>query len=79
MTFLGLWDNGDESSDTFSRKAGPAFEVALRDGFYPSADDGEEHAGMIECDELVRVFAFIEAFGLAKEWVVGVVVLSALW
>ncbi len=59
MTFLGLWDDGDESSDTLSREAGPAVEVALMNGLYPCADDGEEHAGMIERNELVCVVAFI--------------------
>ena len=42
VTFFGLRDDGDESPDTFSREAWPAFEVALMDGFYPCADDGEE-------------------------------------
>ncbi len=79
VTFFGLRDDGDESPDTFSREAWPAFEVALMDGFYPCADNGEEHAGMIECDELVCVLAFVEAVGLTEECVVGVIVLYAPW
>ena len=59
VAFRGLRDDRDESSDMFSCEARPAFEVALMNGLYPCADDREEQAGMVECNELVGVVAFI--------------------
>ena len=71
-------DDRDESPDTVSREAWPAFEVALLDCLYPCADDRGEQAGVIECDELVCVFTFIEAVGLTHNGVVGVVKVLAM-
>ena len=81
VPLLGCRDDGDELPDTFSHKAWwRAFEVALLDCLYPCADDGGEQAGMIECDKLVCVFAFVEAVGLTNNGVVGVIVVHAwLW
>ena len=78
VPFLGCRDDGDESPDAFSHKTWPAFEVALLDCLYPCADDGGEQAGMIECDKLVCVFAFVEAVGLHNNGVVGIVMVHTL-
>ena len=78
VPLLGCRDDGDESPDMFSRKAWQAFEVALLDFFYPRAEDGGEQAGMIECNELVCVFAYVEAVGLTNNGVVGILVVQAL-